>query len=583
MREIGAEIEGFHSMLEASLIAGQLIDLRINEGDQFLLYLRNLPDKVAEFVQLHCGATTVARVCTLAIKETRTVPDEAISTTFHLSQCLKRRGLAYEFANLISFRAHELYTEKLLKHLNVEPPIGFQAATLAQILRADREVFSFMAQEVQDIRPGANDGRPLDASLERALRDYTVAFNLVPFHKFAMREDISQQPRKHGSEPYATQPSSSKGRERASTRVENHLDQMRLHRAIMDALAVTPRIDQYASITTLQVAAKPQLEDPVQRVAMWASAAVVSRCIHLRMRMLLSRMNDYLMQMLLQSNVLMQLCLTCSAGLLAFSASLRQMGFEVIAVDKIAAKSPKVMVTKLDLTQHAAQQLVLEWIRLPQVKTVFVAPPCGTASKARKIQLEGQHDLPQPLRTPEFPDGVDGLTGWNFLRVEQSNILYDYVAEVYMECCRLGKLFACENPNDSLFWQVTPWVERDFQELAVEQILQPCAYWSKRPKWTKLVANFSHIERIDKVCPGDNQHDPWGIHLQGPKRVFATSLEVHYPAQSCVAETIALALQEKGVVLTAHLSLNQTARAFTNLQAGTSKVPTFYLNTKIAL
>ena len=62
LREIGAEIEGFHSMLEASLIAGQLADLRINEGDQFLLYLRNLPEKVAQYVQLHCGATTVARV-----------------------------------------------------------------------------------------------------------------------------------------------------------------------------------------------------------------------------------------------------------------------------------------------------------------------------------------------------------------------------------------------------------------------------------------------------------------------------------------------------------------------------------------
>ena len=62
LREIGAEIEGFHSMLEASLIAGQLGDLRITEGDQFLMYLRNLPEKVAEYMQLHCGATTVARV-----------------------------------------------------------------------------------------------------------------------------------------------------------------------------------------------------------------------------------------------------------------------------------------------------------------------------------------------------------------------------------------------------------------------------------------------------------------------------------------------------------------------------------------
>ena len=39
LREIGAEIEGFHSMLEASLIAGQLADLRINEGDQYLFAL----------------------------------------------------------------------------------------------------------------------------------------------------------------------------------------------------------------------------------------------------------------------------------------------------------------------------------------------------------------------------------------------------------------------------------------------------------------------------------------------------------------------------------------------------------------
>ena len=38
----GTEVEGFHVMLEASLI----------EGDQFLLYMRNLPDKVAESVQL---------------------------------------------------------------------------------------------------------------------------------------------------------------------------------------------------------------------------------------------------------------------------------------------------------------------------------------------------------------------------------------------------------------------------------------------------------------------------------------------------------------------------------------------------
>ena len=139
---------------------------------------------------------------TLSIKESKTIPDEAISTTFHLSQCLRRRGLAYEFANLISIRAHELYTEKLLKHLSVDPPAGFQATTLAQVLKADREVFSFMAQDVQDIRPGADGTRPLDNALERALRDYSVAFHLVPLPKFAMREEAQVTPKRNISEPY---------------------------------------------------------------------------------------------------------------------------------------------------------------------------------------------------------------------------------------------------------------------------------------------------------------------------------------------------------------------------------------------
>ena len=59
IREVEAEIESFHAMLDASVIVHQLVDVRISEGDQFLLYLRNLPSKVQEFLQLHQNATTV--------------------------------------------------------------------------------------------------------------------------------------------------------------------------------------------------------------------------------------------------------------------------------------------------------------------------------------------------------------------------------------------------------------------------------------------------------------------------------------------------------------------------------------------
>ena len=60
VREVQTEIESFHSMLEALVIAAQLQDVRISEGDQYLLYMRNLRGKVQEFLQLHQNATTVA-------------------------------------------------------------------------------------------------------------------------------------------------------------------------------------------------------------------------------------------------------------------------------------------------------------------------------------------------------------------------------------------------------------------------------------------------------------------------------------------------------------------------------------------
>ena len=50
MREVQSEIESFHAMLDASVIAGQLGDVRKSEGDQFLLYMRNLPNKVQETI-----------------------------------------------------------------------------------------------------------------------------------------------------------------------------------------------------------------------------------------------------------------------------------------------------------------------------------------------------------------------------------------------------------------------------------------------------------------------------------------------------------------------------------------------------
>ena len=60
MREVQTAVDGYHKMLENSVIYPQLHDLRITDGDLFLLLLRNLPEKVIEHAQLVMGASNAA-------------------------------------------------------------------------------------------------------------------------------------------------------------------------------------------------------------------------------------------------------------------------------------------------------------------------------------------------------------------------------------------------------------------------------------------------------------------------------------------------------------------------------------------
>ena len=58
-----------------------------------------------------------------------------------------------------------------------------------------------------------------------------------------------------------------------------------------------------------------------------------------------------------------------------------------LAVGKTRSAGSLVRIIPLDLTKLKDQQAVLDWIRHPAVKAVYVAPPCGTASAARNIDI----------------------------------------------------------------------------------------------------------------------------------------------------------------------------------------------------
>lgn len=238
-------------------------------------------------------------------------------------------------------------------------------------------------------------------------------------------------------------------------------------------------------------------------------------------------------------------------------------------------KAPKSVVTKLDLTLESHQNLVLQWIADPKVKAVLLAPPCGTSSAARNIQLDDEDNLPMPLRSWDEPDGILGLEGSDFMRVAAANILYDFIARVYDLCCALNKPCIVENPRSSLFWCVTPWRDRQFSHCDVVQDHQACAYGSCRPKWTRLIANFEQVQTINLVCDMKHKHEEWGVVSKGAKRVFATSLEVHYPSKLCeaIVHAFVLRLQELHVDIPTPQPITAMAQAFTGVQPTSAKLP----------
>ena len=129
----------------------------------------------------------------LTIRENIESPPQDVSSSFLALQCLRRRGIAMHYAQLLSFESHERYLNSLFRHLTMEVPPGFQGTSLQQLLRADKAVFAHMAEHVSDVRRQADGSLPLDAAIRTALTNYNVTFHLLPLPQSRGYYDAERQ------------------------------------------------------------------------------------------------------------------------------------------------------------------------------------------------------------------------------------------------------------------------------------------------------------------------------------------------------------------------------------------------------
>ena len=116
-------------------------------------------------------------------------PSVDTSTDLQLQWAMQRRGLAFDQCGLISNSEHENWVQQLLSQLTKEPPAGYAKVSTGHIIRADREMFTLMAQEMEgSLQPDAAGVFPMEKKMRELRSDPRVTMYMLPLPKGAPRE-----------------------------------------------------------------------------------------------------------------------------------------------------------------------------------------------------------------------------------------------------------------------------------------------------------------------------------------------------------------------------------------------------------
>ncbi|CAE7208514.1 unnamed protein product [Symbiodinium sp. CCMP2592] len=113
------------------------------------------------------------------IKETQDEFSMPASSALQVQEALRRRGLAYTFAQAVSWNAYDKYVTKLFGHMHRDPPPSHNRISVSQIVEADRLVFTHLIE--LNIKPKQEPSGlgPLDEALHAALESHQVSFALM--------------------------------------------------------------------------------------------------------------------------------------------------------------------------------------------------------------------------------------------------------------------------------------------------------------------------------------------------------------------------------------------------------------------
>ena len=211
-----------------------------------------------------------------------------------------------------------------------------------------------------------------------------------------------------------------------------------------------------------------------------------------------------------QECITLELC----AGSAMLSACLQLLGFQSLAYDHTHNRHvTRHSVINLDLSDASSVDIVCDIIRNHAVVYVHIAPPCGTASKARnrpiseKLKAQGVPE-PKPLRSETCPAGLPNLSETDQKRVSKANAIYDLTVAVATLCAQLGVLCSVENPASSFFW-LYPGIPQLLQQGFQDADFAGCMHGGTRNRICRWRSLNGFLLPLSCVCDGNHKHEAW--------------------------------------------------------------------------
>ena len=227
------------------------------------------------------------------------------------------------------------------------------------------------------------------------------------------------------------------------------------------------------------------------------------------------------------------------AGSCKLSKCLKAHGFSALGVDHKKCKNRVGPCIVLDLSHESSACFIEKKIDEGTVYFIPMAPPCGTASRARDkpiprwLRQQGVPS-PPPLRSAEYPSGLPGLKGTDLTRVELANACYATAARIFTYGHSRGVIVFIENPTNSYMWMV-PCIAALFNLSGVYfTTFQVCMHGGERDKKTSLLHNCKQLQQLGVMCDRQHAHKGWSVSksLSG-KWQYDTAREAEYPLLLC--------------------------------------------------